>query len=334
MVSTGSSNTKTAQPPAKRYGPPKSPTSPYPVTSARFTVGKVDAGMAILLTEENQLIEFPSLLLPAGVTAGAVVNISVRRDPTAESEERREFLEVQERILHEFGTAPPEPPHLQVRSTTQTSVTLSWTPLVLNAADLRSLEVYRDGERCHLNFPALESCWAKVTGLEVDREYEFFLRMRTSAGTFESNRILARTHTLENLTGIHVTFGRFTPTDRTSSLDKSTEIDPIQLARDQQEQQDAIDAIKECLDRIGAHWSDEVTVDTTHVLARWPGGPNYDAAVRWNIPIVKPEWLFVCEQKGRIQPAGAYYLRGSNTATSGGVNIAADVSGLRSPTST
>ncbi|RKP09754.1 hypothetical protein THASP1DRAFT_34326 [Thamnocephalis sphaerospora] len=292
---------------------------------ARFTVGKVDAGMAILLTEDNHLIEFPSLLLPAGVAAGAVVNISVRRDPSAESAERREFFELQERVLREFGTAPPEPPHLQVRSTTQTSVTLSWTPLVLHAADLRSLEVYRDGERCHLNFPALESRWAKVTGLEVDREYEFFLRMRTSAGTFESNRLRTRTHTLDNLTGIHVSFG----------------------PREQQEQQDAIDAIKECLDRIGARWSDSVTADTTHLLARRQGGTSYEAATRWNIPVVKPEWLFVCEQKGRLQPAGTYYLRGSMTgAMSGGsgaintnmsvdanaANASPSVNGLRSPT--
>ncbi|KAI8051438.1 hypothetical protein BDF22DRAFT_656329 [Syncephalis plumigaleata] len=287
-----------------------SPTSPYPVTSARFTVGKVDAGMAILLTEENQLIEFPSLLLPAGVGAGAVVNISVRRDKSAETEERREFFELQEQVLREFGTAPPEPPHLQVRSCTQTSITLSWTPLVLNAADLRALEVYRDGERCHLNFPALESRWAKVTGLEVDREYKFYLRMRTSAGTFTSNTVEAKTHTLENLTGIHVSFGRFQKPATSGS--GNTPLSP----QAQQEQQDAIDAIKDCIDRIGAQWSDEVSSDTTHLLARYVGGASFDAAVRWNIPIVKPEWLFVCEQKGRLQPAGAYYLRRSSTSIS------------------
>ncbi|RKP27142.1 hypothetical protein SYNPS1DRAFT_13139 [Syncephalis pseudoplumigaleata] len=289
-----------------------SPTSPYPVTSARFTVGKVDAGMAILLTEENQLIEFPSLLLPAGVGAGAVVNISVRRDQSAETEEKREFFELQEQVLREFGTAPPEPPHLQVRSCTQTSITLSWTPLVLHAADLRALEVYRDGERCHLNFPALESRWAKVTGLEVDREYKFYLRMRTSAGTFVSNTVEAKTHTLENLTGIHVSFGRFQKPAGGGST--STSSNTSMTPREQQEQQDAIDAIKECIERIGAQWSDEVSADTTHLLARYVGGAAFDAAVRWNIPVVKPEWLFVCEQKGRLQPAGAYYLRRSSTS--------------------
>jgi hypothetical protein len=260
------------------------------------------------LTEENQLIEFPSLLLPSGVGAGAVVNISVRRDKSAETEEKREFFELQEQVLREFGTAPPEPPHLQVRSCTQTSITLSWTPLVLHAADLRALEVYRDGERCHLNFPALESRWAKVTGLEVDREYKFYLRMRTSAGTFTSNTVEAKTHTLENLTGIHVSFGRFQKPAGSSNK-------PLSLQA-QQEQQDAIDAIKDCIDRIGAQWSDEVSSDTTHLLARYVGGASFDAAVRWNIPIVKPEWLFVCEQKGRLQPAGAYYLRRSSTSIS------------------
>ncbi|OMH82888.1 Chitin biosynthesis protein CHS5 [Zancudomyces culisetae] len=37
-----------------------------------FTVGKIDAGMAVLLTQDNQVIEFPSVLLPEQVVSGRV----------------------------------------------------------------------------------------------------------------------------------------------------------------------------------------------------------------------------------------------------------------------
>jgi hypothetical protein len=44
-----------------------------------FTVGKLDAGMAILLGDRANLIEFPSILLPPNTTAGSIVNIMVHQ---------------------------------------------------------------------------------------------------------------------------------------------------------------------------------------------------------------------------------------------------------------
>ncbi|CAJ0873436.1 1502_t:CDS:2 [Entrophospora sp. SA101] len=72
-------------------------------TSVQFTVGKLDAGMAILLTEEHHLIEFPSLLLPPGVSSGSIVNINVARNYEQESAQSRDFWSLQEAILKEFG---------------------------------------------------------------------------------------------------------------------------------------------------------------------------------------------------------------------------------------
>ena len=39
------------------------------VTSVQFTVGKLDAGMAILLSPDHHLIEFPATILPVCTTA-------------------------------------------------------------------------------------------------------------------------------------------------------------------------------------------------------------------------------------------------------------------------
>ena len=44
----------------------------------QFTIGKLDAGIAVLIGESSHLIEFPSLLLPPGSVPGSIVSISCR----------------------------------------------------------------------------------------------------------------------------------------------------------------------------------------------------------------------------------------------------------------
>lgn len=139
------------------------------MTSVQFTVGKLDAGMvsyfhyniqvrgiliqiffkikAILLTEDHHLIEFPSLLLPKGVTSGSIVNIAVSRNLPEEKKKMNEFLELQETILAKFGNEEPEVPVVRVKDITQTSLILEWNPLLLHTAKLRSLDIYKNGTK-------------------------------------------------------------------------------------------------------------------------------------------------------------------------------------------
>lgn len=73
--------------------------------------------LQILLGERAHLIEFPSLLLPPGVTTGSIVNISVQRNVAEEKKRETDFWDLQSQILEEYGTSAPEPPKLQVRRT-------------------------------------------------------------------------------------------------------------------------------------------------------------------------------------------------------------------------
>ncbi|KIY48081.1 hypothetical protein FISHEDRAFT_73999 [Fistulina hepatica ATCC 64428] len=113
--------------------------------SFTFTVGKLDAGMAILLGERAHPIEFPSIPLPPGATAGSIVNISVTQNLAEEKRWDEEFWALQDAILNEFGVKTPKPPQLNVRNVTQTSVTMEWPPIELASAKLRSLDIYRNG---------------------------------------------------------------------------------------------------------------------------------------------------------------------------------------------
>ncbi|CAG8513308.1 7354_t:CDS:2 [Acaulospora morrowiae] len=258
-------------------------------TSVQFTVGKLDAGMAILLTEDHHLIEFPSLLLPPGVTSGSIVNISVNRNYNQEALQRKEFWELQEAILAEFGRNSPEPPKLHVKHVTQTSVIIEWESLCLYQANLKFLDIYRNGARLSQHVPPGIN-YVKLSGLELDTEYEFHISIKTTAGVFVSNKVKVRTHTLENLTGINVCFGLF------------------------YEPQDGSDGgltkqeLKEILKRIGARYSEQVGPDTTHLLCNAQGSSEYQKALDGSIPIVKPEWLVACEKEGKMQPALPYYL--------------------------
>lgn len=72
--------------------------------------------MAILLGERAHLIEFPSILLPPGASAGSIVNISVSQNHTEEKKRENEFWQLQDEIMEEFGTGLPQTPELKVRA--------------------------------------------------------------------------------------------------------------------------------------------------------------------------------------------------------------------------
>ncbi|KAK3844753.1 MAG: hypothetical protein J3R72DRAFT_437965 [Linnemannia gamsii] len=253
-------------------------------SSICFTVGKVDAGMTTLLTEDHHLIEFPSLLLPKGVTAGSVVNISVNRNLDEEQHRRDEFWALQDEILDQFGKNPPKTPTLRVKSLTQSTCTLEWDSLVLNQASLRSLDVYKNGvKQGHSIASPYHTNQYKLSGLEIDHMFSFYIEIKTSAGTLRSNEVKARTHTLDNLTGTNICFGVF-------------------------ESDAALEECKRLVVEIGGTWTEDVGIETTHLLCHVQGGYNYEAALQQSIPIVKPEWLKACVEHKKLQAALPYYL--------------------------
>ncbi|KAJ2682149.1 hypothetical protein GGH99_004868 [Coemansia sp. RSA 1285] len=123
----------------------------------------------------------------------------------------------------------------------------------------------------------------KTTGLDVDHEYEFKIEMRTSAGVFFSNTVTTRTHKLDNLVGVCVCFGEC-------------------------DSQEEIENLKETVKRIGASWTDQVSLSATHFITRFKAGSDYESALHFNIPVVKPDWLLACEANGKLQPAIKFYV--------------------------
>ncbi|PQK15188.1 hypothetical protein BB8028_0005g07020 [Beauveria bassiana] len=247
-----------------------------------LTVGKVDAGVTVLLTPDKRLIEFPSILLPPNISSGSIVDINVSQNAAKESAEEAKFRALQERIHASFGAAEPATPVLRCRNATQTSVVLEWEPIELATADLTSLTLYRNGQKAgHIPRP-LQMHSTKISGLAVDTEYTFHLVLRTSAGTRTSDKVAVRTHKMTDLGGITITTG-FLPAP-------------------------AKQALAEAVERIGAKIVDGVRIDTTHFVTTEGRGTAWEKAVENNIPVVRPEWVDACEKNGRILGVTKFYL--------------------------
>ncbi|KAK6352693.1 Chitin synthase, class 5 [Orbilia blumenaviensis] len=248
-----------------------------------LTVGKVDAGLAILLTKDKRLIEFPSVLLPPGVSSGSIIDIQVSRNNRAEDAARQAFETLQTEIYSLFGQRSPSKPILRIRNATQTSVVLEWDPIDLATASLRSLSLYRNNSKAG-NIPNPTTHHStKISGLAVDTEYSFHLILRTSAGTYASEKVTTRTHKMTDLSGITICPGVMSPSEK--------------------------ERLRVVIDRIGAKpLQDHVRIDTTHFVCTEGRGHGWERAQEMNIPIVRPEWLEACEHEGRIVGVRNYYL--------------------------
>lgn len=231
------------------------------------------------------------------------MNIAVHQNTSEERKRDQEFWDLQNQIVETFGRVSPEPPRIevlsaslskhgsltprfQVRNVTQTSVTLEWPPLKLAKAKLRSLDIYKNSQRLAAIPNPTTNTSTKLSGLSLDTPYTFHLVLKTSAGTYHSNVVRVRTHTIADTSGISVCFGTVT--------------DPVLL-------EDA----KAALHQIKAKWSEKIQIDTTHFVCTTPamtpsgarasggsvsGGPGveYQRALQLSIPVVQPQWIIAC----------------------------------------
>jgi len=179
---------------------------------------------------------------------------------------------------------------LQLRNITQTSVTLEWPSIQLATAKLRSLDIYRNGQRLASIPSPLTNTSTKLSGLELNTDYSFQLILRTTAGTFPSNILRVRTHTMTDTSGVCVCFGNVQ--------------DPVLLEN-----------AKLALRDMKARWSEKIQIDTTHFVCTTPAvtpdgaqaagnasgapGVEYQRALQLSIPVVQPYWVLACHTEQR-----------------------------------
>ncbi|KAK6204851.1 putative chitin biosynthesis protein [Scheffersomyces amazonensis] len=254
-----------------------------------LTVGKLDASLALLLTKDHHLIEFPTILLPNGVKAGSIVKIKCDQDLDTEREESIKFQSIQDEILSKYGSQLPKAPVLKIKNVTQTSCVLEWDTLDLGTASLKNLILFKDDKKLGAIPQALSNKTTKLSGLPIDKAFKFQLRLDTTAGTFTSNIIEVTTHKMTDLSGISVCLGDISPNQQFTTQD-----------------------IEDTLTNIGANpIHEKVRVETTHFLCTKENkqNPEYIKASEMNIPIIRPEWLKACERERRIVGVRDFYVK-------------------------
>lgn len=255
-----------------------------------LTVGKLDASLALLLTKDHHLIEFPTILLPNGVKAGSIVKIKCDQDLDTELEELNKFQEIQNEILTTFGKNLPQQPRLKIKNVTQTSCVLEWAPVELGTASLKNLILLKDGKKLGAIPQPLTNRTTKLSGLPIDKTFQFQLKLDTTAGVYLSETIEVTTHKMTDLSGINACLGDIAAND-----------------------QFTVDDIQDTLRAMGANHpaQDKVRVDTTHFIATRENkqNPEFLKANEMNIPIIRPEWLKACERERRIVGVRDFYVK-------------------------
>ncbi|KAI6157151.1 hypothetical protein BKA82DRAFT_99950, partial [Pisolithus tinctorius] len=117
------------------------------------------------------LIEFPSVLLPPGMTTGTIVNIAIHQNLSKECKRNQHFWQLQHVILETFGCVSPEPPCLEVRHVTQTSVMLEWPLIKLATAKLRSLDIYKTSQRVAAIPSPVTNTSTKLSSLSLENRH-------------------------------------------------------------------------------------------------------------------------------------------------------------------
>lgn len=122
----------------------------------------------------------------------------------------------------------------------------------------------------------------------MQTEYSFQLVLRTTAGTFPSNIVRVRTHSIEDTSGICVCFGNC-------------------------QDEVLLENAKMALREMRAKWSDKIQIDTTHFVCTTPAatpngaqasgnagsapGVEYQRALQLSIPVVTPHWILACHSE-------------------------------------
>ncbi|ORZ40185.1 hypothetical protein BCR44DRAFT_1424576 [Catenaria anguillulae PL171] len=172
--------------------------NPLPHSSIQLVVGKIDAGVAILLTGDHHILEFPTLLLPPDIATGSIIDVSVSRNARAESESLLEFSQLQDSILAELGDADPVAPTLATAANaTETSVVLQWSGgLAVGGTQQEStldIVVNNDVIASHQVAPGALSGECEVDGLEPGYEYTCQVVLRCGGVVVASEAVVVKT---------------------------------------------------------------------------------------------------------------------------------------------
>jgi len=147
-----------------------------PQSTTPFTVGKIEEGLAILVSPDLQLVELPLDCLPiqsstGPLQVGSMLRLAISHDTAGEATRHRELSQWQEEIMQKFGKEPDEGMIggcLEAGRIGHRELVVRWPGWNMMAvqngwrADLRSLDCYIDGSIIHASTMKLLNTFHKT----------------------------------------------------------------------------------------------------------------------------------------------------------------------------
>jgi hypothetical protein len=257
-----------------------------------LTVGKIESGAAIVLTDDLHMLEIPSTLLP-NATVGTVLQIRITGASDLQLAREADFLTLQTAILREFGGRPDEERIegcLKMIDNTHTTVTVGWPQWEElrgpSQATLKSIDAYVDGRK--LPVMTTDETLLRLTGLTPGTRYNVILIFRTTAGRFTTTNLSVATASYEDFSCLRVHPDGLSD-DATAALRQLG----VQLVEFQ-----------------GDKTAIVVTGRTRDELANGDDdGQLMRMADEFNVPVVTKEWVQACKEAGRMQSVSQFYCQ-------------------------
>lgn len=164
-----------------------------------LSVTKIDAGIAILLTESMQIVEMPTFLLPHDIIPGSFITLHMERHSEAENSKHYLFESLQNDIMNHYGQFP-QPPTLSIAEDQ-----IFFNVISISGNDINHIEWYWNDELIQTPNEevflydwyekGLKESFIKLSQLHPfinsrqDSRNTIQLCLKTSSGTIWSNKI-------------------------------------------------------------------------------------------------------------------------------------------------
>lgn len=268
------------------------------------TLGRIESAMAIVITDDMQIMEIPSTLIPsANREVGSTIRLQVCTADDLHSERLAQFMGLQDRMEAEFGEVPqigPIEDCLHIEYVSHTSISLGWPSwgqlcgasyaAAVGAIKVHTIEGYCNGKRVTKSQLLPDATELRLSSLEPDSAYQVKIIFRTSAGRFASKEIQIHTPPLEDLSCLRVMLDRGVPEEVEGQLGGLN---------------------VECSREFEARRTTHVVTMRSRgeLMSGWDDGELFTLCEALHIPIVTTSWVNSCLQGGKMQSVSQFYSK-------------------------
>jgi hypothetical protein len=206
----------------------------------KVTVGQVQAGKAVLLTDDLQILEVPASLLP--LNTGGSPCLTLTLSPREDSNDRLQSLVTKlkdgpAKAAESLKEAIERDGFLYVHHRSHCTVTARWASYaslpLSKYGQLFGIDGYVNGHKMigsHIDAIGDDETELRLTGLSPNSDYDVQLVFRTATGTFRSRSIRVHTPALDDFSGLSIAVDSQWPSEERQRVHGIIKVRSLQLS--------------------------------------------------------------------------------------------------------